>query len=1081
MDTIGLRPWVRLPGAGDRIVIGRPNPEADWVSLLWTYAKTRHIAPLLREMTALRTADTEAEPWLAWAGSPWLPRAYESAEIRAWSDPHAAGLAWGQRWLASRPPFRSEYAWRERSSRRAWPLALLWEMARAQIWEELAEAPQPGHARELVAIASVFYGPKLGVTVWNSLQLANCDVERELRWRIAMTHPQARIVPRSNATVSLLQGALEVLRVTRPHLAPHWPVLFEWGDCQRWLRTIWSSSLAPEIVIKITRESISAARCAVRRGPDRVALLLRWRPYRSLLPERWCLSCTPMGEKRVLLVAVLRQLESKEPSELLMQMAAEFNVVPLLEAQARWQGQAEETSETRELARSLEVETDKLRRLVHLRALSNQGRGWPKPVRNWLSRRSNRARELAYLQRHGGPAERVRSLETEGSAEMQLRNLLRVQQALDKSLQEAAARAWQELLRAFALQCFCELCGLQLEALQAADVEVAWLLANSSVNVELIPELFSNVPLRERDVNRRWLLEKAPANLLVEAWTRPLRRAVAFQGSTYWLESADIRQCLRMGSDFNTCLALRDGENNHSLPINALDINKKVIYLRDDRGRPLLRRLTAVNQQGHLVLYPVYGGRNPGLRAFFVEELRRYANECGLALASEEGEVVQLHTQRDYYCDTFQLPEAAPRWLCDDEANYCKHPTALNPNSQWSEAREFHHMQSLGPKSQVATAYEETLEWLAQVGSTAWLDSQHPKFIWDQFLFQLDYAADVHPLARALLRHRQDFHCETLPVALVALPFATLLRVLSLLFATNQAWPDAGAPAQALWLMHAAWRRAPDEDALWHHLRRNKRLEPLLWWFLSWIDAPRVVWWLRQQKPKGQPYPFVLAAGAHRHLLDYFRAQLKRQPWRLCAAAALAVSPNAEDREFARTTLHEPVIQTEMQRQLLCLVRQDPCWLTPVPELPTQSWCGHDTWKLNLLARLRLEGFYPEFPAEEPRSWYQQNIEPLETAATDLDAELGVVPKWTKPQQLVRLLYRPGSREQAWKRIEELCPKDRFDVVLEGWRYAEPDDWERLTAVPSGGPLVVGIEKWNRACGMAQGSTRLREWLEREA
>jgi hypothetical protein len=135
-----------------------------------------------------------------------------------------------------------------------------------------------------------------------------------------------------------------------------------------------------------------------------------------------------------------------------------------------------------------------------------------------------------------------------------------------------------------------------------------------------------------------------------------------------------------------------------------------------------------------------------------------------------------------------------------------------------------------------------------------------------------------------------------------------------------------------------------------------------------------VVWWLRQQRPQGQPYPFVLAAGKHGHLLEHFRTQLVRQPWHLHAAAALAASPRLEDREFARSKLHEPVIQTQMQRQLLAFVRSENLfWLTPFPSCPDQRWCGEHSWKLNLVARLRRDGAYPHLPAQELWDWYQSD------------------------------------------------------------------------------------------------------------
>jgi hypothetical protein len=240
-----------------------------------------------------------------------------------------------------------------------------------------------------------------------------------------------------------------------------------------------------------------------------------------------------------------------------------------------------------------------------------------------------------------------------------------------------------------------------------------------------------------------------------------------------------------------------------------------------------------------------------------------------------------------------------------------------------------------------------------------------------------------------------------------------------------------------------------------------------------------VVWWLRQQRPQGQPYPFVLAAGKHGHLLEHFRTQLVRQPWHLHAAAALAASPRLEDREFARSKLHEPVIQTQMQRQLLAFVRSENLfWLTPFPSCPDQRWCGEHSWKLNLVARLRRDGAYPHLPAQELWDWYQSDAR-HEIAASDLAAELGRPVDWCCAEDLLRMLYRARSREQAWSRIESLRPEQRFRVVMEGWRNAHPEDWGRLTDCSPPGPEIVGEERWREACELARDSERLRAWLDR--
>ena len=180
-----------------------------------------------------------------------------------------------------------------------------------------------------------------------------------------------------------------------------------------------------------------------------------------------------------------------------------------------------------------------------------------------------------------------------------------------------------------------------------------WARRDAARNRELLGELVrAAVAAPGRPVTRTWpknqaWIAAARARLDPDAWLAP-RRIAARIGERACVLAAedDPLEALRMGIPFDTCLSLRSGINAASAVLNAVDVNKRVLYLRAQDGTILARQLVAVSADHRLLRYRVYtafSGEEDDeaerLFARFTEELRLAA---GLEL-TDEGAPPALH------------------------------------------------------------------------------------------------------------------------------------------------------------------------------------------------------------------------------------------------------------------------------------------------------------------------------------------------------------------------------------------------------------------------------------------------------
>src|SRR6185436_4501897 len=105
----------------------------------------------------------------------------------------------------------------------------------------------------------------------------------------------------------------------------------------------------------------------------------------------------------------------------------------------------------------------------------------------------------------------------------------------------------------------------------------------------------------------------------------------------------DPVEVLRMGVPFNTCLSLEDGCNAAATVLNALDVNKRVLYLRDAAGKLVARQLIGVSSDFTFLCYRLYSAQDvPGLAQAFEGLCEEIAREAGLPLG-DQGEPEVLH------------------------------------------------------------------------------------------------------------------------------------------------------------------------------------------------------------------------------------------------------------------------------------------------------------------------------------------------------------------------------------------------------------------------------------------------------
>lgn len=111
-------------------------------------------------------------------------------------------------------------------------------------------------------------------------------------------------------------------------------------------------------------------------------------------------------------------------------------------------------------------------------------------------------------------------------------------------------------------------------------------------------------------VNQKWIKEvQEHGQFDVEGWMQRKEEIVTIKARKYTVQdSGNLVEFLVMGNYFDTCLALPDGFNKLSVLLNAIDLNKKLLVIKNHKGKVVGRKLIALNSELQLIGYHDYSG-----------------------------------------------------------------------------------------------------------------------------------------------------------------------------------------------------------------------------------------------------------------------------------------------------------------------------------------------------------------------------------------------------------------------------------------------------------------------------------------
>jgi hypothetical protein len=305
------------------------------------------------------------------------------------------------------------------------------------------------------------------------------------------------------------------------------------------------------------------------------------------------------------------------------------------------------------LAGELGVEEAVVRRYLHHRRLAGHGETFPRGLLEPLGMAAREAGEADFLRRRLGEmpedaprrpylAERLARLGNAGlagrrKAEAVGRARRLLEQSMPGLLEESLERTLDDIYRTY----LARLLGKPAPAgrLPAGVREALALLHAPQIDTALLLGFLDDVlqgrPLGDRGANRAWLARAAAAGVDVAAWRGGIVATVEVAGlKVTFATERDPLQVLRMGSYFGTCLSLGEGHNAASTLVNALDVNKQVVYGRRADGVVVARKLIGATAGGQLAGYRTYASEQvDACRRALGGVVAAFARRCGLRLA----------------------------------------------------------------------------------------------------------------------------------------------------------------------------------------------------------------------------------------------------------------------------------------------------------------------------------------------------------------------------------------------------------------------------------------------------------------
>jgi hypothetical protein len=169
--------------------------------------------------------------------------------------------------------------------------------------------------------------------------------------------------------------------------------------------------------------------------------------------------------------------------------------------------------------------------------------------------------------------------------------------------------------------------------------EALHLIHSDRIDHELLTQFLLDVldgrSVLDRATNQAWLDRARASGINTSAWLAGLSATVDVNGTEVTFKTErDPLHVLKMGSYFDTCLTLERGMNAASTLVNALDVNKQVIYGRRADGTVVSRKLIGATARGELAGFHTYAHEAPeAYRECLDAILSDFAGGCRLELS----------------------------------------------------------------------------------------------------------------------------------------------------------------------------------------------------------------------------------------------------------------------------------------------------------------------------------------------------------------------------------------------------------------------------------------------------------------
>jgi hypothetical protein len=377
-------------------------------------------------------------------------------------------------------------------------------------------------------------------------------------------------------------------------------------------------------------------------------------------------------------------------------------------------------------------ESNGLNRYLHLCALLKEPQSLSHSLLEDFSRENRRQKELQYLQGLTEPSELQQKMLARLSQTEEPISPSRTIRRLEERINELLQKIYRVRLDEIIAESFLRAYGLAIKKVTPAWRDIFRFYMCIEENRDLLGVLLQKATEKPRlffvpqlPKNQEWL-ENAAAHLDVKAWLMPRRKEVKVGDKEYTLQlEEDPIEVLRMGVPFDTCLSLNDGANSASTVLNALDINKRVIYLKDPKGALVGRQLIAISPQYRLLRYRVYCSLEKSLEPLVEQLFSTFTDELAAEtklIKTSTGAPEKIH--EGFWYDDGALPDSTVSEADVYTKQYCamlglKTPSDP-PESLQEEAKAWFCMQEDKPEEAfTALRYWERSQVKTTVG--AWL------------------------------------------------------------------------------------------------------------------------------------------------------------------------------------------------------------------------------------------------------------------------------------------------------------------------------------------------------------------------